>query len=262
MVVKNLTIAILVILLLLTTITIIDSSNLTTGKIVKNNLPKTVLLEPRSGEVINENPYTFKWKFYDSDIDDTQTAYEIQIADNRQLKGAIIKSGMGSKNIIKIRLSKDVRYYWRVRTKDNYAWGKWSGIQEFSLDTSKQCIDGTSFRKCNAQRKYCDDGVLQENCVICGCKEKHSCNKETKICEIHKCEDGTKEETCNANYEYCLNGILIKECEKCGCPSSFICEDNTCIEIKKEKKKFDIKSNKAILKIISFIKDIFQKQNQ
>ena len=230
---------------------------MTTGKIVKNNQPKTVLLLPSIDEVISQNPYTFKWKFYDSDANDDQTAFEIQIADNRQFANSIIKSSITSMKQIGIKLPKGgITYYWRVRTKDAYTWSKWSDIQEFTVDTSKQCMDGTKFGGCNLNKKYCDGSYLRENCLVCGCKEGKICNEISQSCEITTCLDGTKEETCNVNHQYCLNEVLIDNCKKCGCSLGYICKEEECI---KSESNIETKQNRIISKIINLVKNIFEK---
>lgn len=250
--VKRGIILILIIFLILAIIFALDPSNMTTGKIVKNSQPKTVLLRPSIDEVINQNPYTFKWKFYDSDVGDVQTAFEIQIADNNQLSNAIIKSSITSMEQIGIKLPKGgITYYWRVRTKDAYTWSKWSEIQEFTVDTSKQCMDGTKFGECNYNKKYCDEGYLRENCLVCGCKEDKSCNEISQSCEIISCLDGTKEGTCNIDHKFCSNKILIDNCKKCGCSLGYICESDECI------KSEVIKKDGIFIKIFDFIKNTF-----
>jgi len=48
-------------------------------------------------------------------------------------------------------------------------------IQKQEEPEVKVCSDGTYNKRCNADRKYCDKGVLTENCEICGCPAKFKC---------------------------------------------------------------------------------------
>jgi len=48
----------------------------------------------------------------------------------------------------------------------------------------KTCTDGTLYGICNKDRKYCQEGNLNDNCDLCGCEQNYNCINNK--CEIIK----------------------------------------------------------------------------
>ena len=89
------------------------------------------------------------------------------------------------------------------------------------------CTDGTVHGNCSSNLPlYCNDGILSENCSLCGCDYGYACSGDGS-CTIKTCSDGTTHGECSLNKPYyCDNGILSENCSLCGCGAGYECNYN------------------------------------
>lgn len=101
------------------------------------------------------------------------------------------------------------------------------------------CSDGTTYGTCSINKpKYCDNGVLRDNCTLCGCEPKMECNASSGSCFSTlpaNCSDGTPLGTCVRGNPpaFCTpGGAIVDDCTMCGCPLRRICnrETGSCFE--------------------------------
>jgi len=96
--------------------------------------------------------------------------------------------------------------------------------------SSQPCSDGTPPWTCSVnQPKRCTNGVLIDNCTVCGCPSGYSCNATTNGCYLSRCSDGTPYGQCSANKPtYCNNyGTSSPNCPLCGCPADYGCNSSS-----------------------------------
>jgi len=98
------------------------------GSFVSNSLPDAPLALLCEGETNPTNVFDltpeFSWTFFDSDVNDTQSAYQIQVSTNEGGNemwdtGKVLSSSSTDISYAGSDLEWDTTYYWRVKTWDN-----------------------------------------------------------------------------------------------------------------------------------------------
>ena len=93
-------------------------------------------------------------------------------------------------------------------------------------DNSSTCSDGTPYGECSVDKpKYCDNGILIDDCIRCGCQEGQNCNEVSGSCyepgdgacigktKTFYCQD-TVTESCTLNGNMVCSpghGLIIKK---------------------------------------------------
>lgn len=229
------------------------------GYVTKNSAPSAYPTLPVNDGVTNQ--LIFKWEYKDAE-NDLQTEFLLQLDDDWRFETPYNLYGLGN-NFAELKFPiKEGTYYWRVQVKDNYGWSSWSGWRKFDLDLSvKTCNDGTPFWKCSVNiPKYCDGGVLIEDCRKCGCNMNELC-QQTGSCLANTCLDGTRYGQCSKSKpRFCQNGKPVEICSLCGCSSGLECNaDGTCSTVKVViKEEITKPESKTLLEhIVWFFKKLF-----
>lgn len=228
------------------------------GYVTKNNAPTVNLLTPKNDGVTGE--LVFNWLYKDIE-NDPQTQYLLQLDDDWRFESPYNFYGLDQKTVkIEIPLDEGT-YYWRVQVKDAYGWSKWSDWRKFDLDLSiKTCVDGTPFWQCSSNiPKYCDGGVLIEDCRRCGCAMNEIC-QANGLCLANTCLDGTRYGECSKYMpKYCQNGKLVDICSLCGCAEGLECgNEGVCASVKIVISDQEMPQPRTLLEyIVDFFKGLF-----
>tara|TARA_Y100000034_G_C6905177_1_gene419743 strand:- start:1384 stop:2148 length:765 start_codon:yes stop_codon:yes gene_type:complete len=208
-----------------------------TERFTENSSPNTIIHKPMDTEVINTKQPIFEWVYKDKE-NDPQKEVLIQVAKTKNFENPhnIYLTGTKTKSKTN-KLFEGGLHYVRIQTKDQFSWGEWSEVVQFTIDPiKKQCEDLTPYYTCSINKPlYCEAGDLIENCNECGCSEGYECADNTceKIIVIETCEDGTYYNSCNEERKYCNEGVLENNCNICGgCSEGEKCIDNKCEETK------------------------------
>lgn len=185
---------------------------------------------PTDGSILYINEVTLKWNVYGDEI---QEEYKLIVDDNLAFNSPESYFGLGDKKEKTIILKNDGRYFWRVRSRENDGWGKWSEIREFVLSSSRSlCNDGTEAYTCSKTKPlYCNVLKLVNDCSQCGCPNNGFCQGDgscilARVTEVN-CRDGTKAGECSLTRPlYCNeDGSLIETSSICGCPDGTYPDD-------------------------------------
>jgi len=58
------------------------------------------------------------------------------------------------------------------------------GCQDGACIVMQKCEDGTLYGQCSSNKpKHCDQGVLKDNCKLCGCPTGYECQEEKNTCQ-------------------------------------------------------------------------------
>jgi len=98
------------------------------------------------------------------------------------------------------------------------------------------CSDGTPYGQCSSTKPlYCKDGILINNCTLCGCLSGQNCIIANGTCYTLKCSDGTPYGQCSSTKPlYCDPRMgIVNRCSLCGCDSGEECtkDDLYCVPI-------------------------------
>ncbi|MBI2671449.1 hypothetical protein HYX16_00785 [Candidatus Woesearchaeota archaeon] len=196
---------------------------------LSNKAPVTTLNYPGDGfkQVVNGNLVEFSWSYSDPENDE-QKNYQLEIDSNIKFLTPLTYYGfMETKRKVYITEgNKD--YYWRARSNDGFGWGDFSQTSAFYVDlTKKICSDGTPYYQCsNTDLKYCDQGILINDCTLCGCPANSECTP-SGLCRENTCSDDTAFGSCSARKpNFCQNGNLVEVCSLCGCPADQVCNND------------------------------------
>lgn len=118
-----------------------------------------------------------------------------------------------------------------VQTTDTFSSIPTGGAAGPTPRRGARCSDGTGSNACSFFTKplFCQDGVLVENAVLCGCPAgtRRQGNRCTPVCI-----DGTLNGTCSLRQPYfCQEGLLLSSPALCGCPQGTVVQGNRCIGI-------------------------------
>lgn len=231
-----------------------------TGSVIVNNAPTVTLGFPSDNEVVAGTTVNFKWKYNDVESD-PQVNCVVHVDGNRLFNSplAYFVTSETSKKIKILTGSGD--YFYRVKCKDDYAWGKWTEVRGFHLDDSvKVCEDGTLFWECSQTKPlYCDGGVLTDDCQRCGCHANEECQASGR-CLANTCFDNTKYGECSISQpKYCQGGDFRDVCSLCGCPVGKDCQSDGSCEVRVEVLgKEDMPTPSSVLgRIADFFKRLF-----
>jgi len=197
-----------------------------------NKAPITTLNYPGNDfkQVVNGNLIEFSWSYFDPEGDE-QKSYQLEIDDNFKFLTPLTYYGFSEtkRKVYIVEGNKD--YYWRARSSDGFGWGNFPQASAFYVDlTKKTCLDGTPYYQCsNTDFRYCDQGILAEDCSLCGCPANNECTP-SGLCREKTCSDNTAFGSCsNRKPNFCQNGNLVEVCSLCSCPESQVCNaDGAC----------------------------------
>jgi hypothetical protein len=201
-----------------------------TGALVSFNAKPEINLDtPSNNHVYSTDSILISWTYTD---EDPQEAYLIEISQDYQFSSPMYIGGTDKTNSKNIKVRQGEGTYWvRVKVKDAYTWSKSSDVRSFVIDLSpKKCSDNTKFWECsNDIPNYCDQGILKEDCSLCGCPLNSICQPSGRCFKL-TCSDRTGYSECSRNQpNYCQAGNLVELCSLCGCPSGQSCQvDGSC----------------------------------
>ncbi|MEA3255174.1 MAG: right-handed parallel beta-helix repeat-containing protein [Candidatus Altiarchaeota archaeon] len=94
-------------------------------------------------------------------------------------------------------------------TTDNYGDATNGGPCTYSCPS---CLDETPYSECSVNKpKYCDNGILTDNCSRCGCAQGYECNRTSGFCYV------LKPKYCgNVNNHGCVSNINSSKIFTCG----------------------------------------------
>ncbi|MEK6936483.1 MAG: hypothetical protein AABW58_00250 [Nanoarchaeota archaeon] len=226
---------------------------------IKNKGPIAIPNFPSNSWVVSGNLVEFNWGYSDFENDEI-LGYSLEIDDDVRFVSPFSYYGI-SENARKIFILEGDRiYYWRIRAKDAFGWGEFSGYEEFYLDLSKKvCEDGTPYFQCSiSDFKYCDAGELVDDCSLCGCPLNSECTLNG-ACVEKTCFDGTRYGFCSSKKpNFCQNGEIKEVCSLCGCDEGKECDvDGGCKSIVKEEvQDVEIERKGFFSGFFSFLKNV------